>query len=109
MTAKRLLNERHIWTSISNNPSFISLFSTFQTNSHICFVMELAEQGDLFNFVLRRVKLSEQHAQFFMAQIVSGIAFLHENDVIYRDLKPEVNLTKNSIYFVLKKIHFRMF
>jgi serine/threonine protein kinase len=54
--------------------------------------MELAEQGDLFNFVLRRVKLSEQHAQFFMAQIVSGIAFLHENDIIYRDLKPEVKL-----------------
>jgi protein kinase A len=69
----------------------------FQTEKHMFFVMELADRGDLFRLVSAacirnhdKRGLDEPTAQFFMAEIVAGVAFLHEHDIIYRDLKPEV-------------------
>ncbi len=39
---------------------------------------------------LRRVqRFSDSHARFYASQIFEAISFLHNRNIIYRDLKPE--------------------
>ena len=40
--------------------------------------------------------LSEDHAKFYVAEIILAIKALHEKDVIYRDLRPETVLIDNE-------------
>lgn len=73
-----------------NHPSVVKLYDSFETNKHICFVMELCAGGDLFSYVKRRRRLSEQTAQYFFRQILEGLAYLHNaHRVIHRDIKLE--------------------
>ena len=49
----------------SNHQSVVRLYDSFETNKHICFVMELCAGGDLLTYVRKRRKLSEEVAKYF--------------------------------------------
>ncbi len=56
--------------------------------------MEFAIGGDLYYHLnrllqLRREAFSEERTRFYGAEIVSALGYLHENDIVYRDLKVE--------------------
>eukprot|EP00771_Trimastix_marina_P002635 gnl/Trimastix_PCT/3778.p1 GENE.gnl/Trimastix_PCT/3778~~gnl/Trimastix_PCT/3778.p1 ORF type:complete len:595 (-),score=111.67 gnl/Trimastix_PCT/3778:766-2427(-) len=51
--------------------------------------MELVPGGELFNFIIKRGKLSEDYARRFFQQIISGVEYCHKHTVVHRDLKPE--------------------
>lgn len=66
------------------NPLINSAFSCLQ--QHVCFVMEYAAGGDLMMHIHTDVFL-EPRAVFYAACVVLGLQYLHENKIIYRDLK----------------------
>lgn len=49
----------------SNHKSVVRLYDTFETNKHICFVMELCSGGDLLTYVRKRRNLKEDVAKYF--------------------------------------------
>ena len=51
--------------------------------------MELAEGGELFNFILKNKRLAEPLACKFFQQIINGVDYLHKQRIVHRDLKPE--------------------
>jgi len=51
--------------------------------------MDFLNGGELFFHLRKEVKFSERRACFYAAQMVEAIRCLHQNGVIYRDLKPE--------------------
>ena len=51
--------------------------------------MEYACGGELFDYIVRKDRLSEKEACRFYNQIVAGIEFLHSKGIAHRDLKPE--------------------
>ncbi|NXT89741.1 TSSK3 kinase, partial [Anhinga rufa] len=55
----------------------------------ICLVMELAEDGDIFDYVLHKGPLPEAHARALFHQLVEAIQYCHDCGVAHRDLKCE--------------------
>ncbi|XP_055516211.1 serine/threonine-protein kinase N2-like [Leucoraja erinacea] len=83
-----LMCEKRIFETVSSarHPFLVNLFACFQTPNHVCFVMEYAPGGDLMNHIHSNV-FSEPQARFYSACVILGLQFLHEEKIVYRDLK----------------------
>ncbi|XP_046649861.1 RAC serine/threonine-protein kinase-like [Daphnia pulicaria] len=73
----------------TNHPFLIALKYSFQTAERLCFVMEYVNGGELFFHLSRERIFSEDRTRFYGAEIVSALGYLHEQGIIYRDLKLE--------------------
>ncbi|GAB0091712.1 serine/threonine-protein kinase N [Sergentomyia squamirostris] len=83
-----LLSEKRIFevANAMRHPFLVNLFACFQTEQHVCFVMEYAAGGDLMMHIHTDV-FSEPRAVFYASCVVLGLQYLHESKIIYRDLK----------------------
>lgn len=82
------LTENRVLRS-TNHPFLTSLKYSFQTNDRLCFVMEYVNGGELFFHLSRERVFSEERTRFYGAEIISALAYLHSQGIIYRDLKLE--------------------
>ncbi|KAK5671498.1 serine/threonine protein kinase [Batrachochytrium dendrobatidis] len=87
--------ERDVLNRI-HHPFVIKLFYTFQDDHSLYFVLELAAHGDLLGYLKQVGRFEMDSARFYMAEVVCGVKFLHDNGVIHRDLKPENILLSKS-------------
>jgi serine/threonine protein kinase len=75
--------------------NIIKLYDVIETNDTICMIMEYAEGGELFNYVLEKKHLSEDESRRIFQQIIDAIYYLHQIGVCHRDLKLE-NILMNE-------------
>ena len=52
-------------------------------------IMEYAEGGELFNYIIDQGCLSEDESRSIFQQIIDAIYYLHQIGICHRDLKPE--------------------
>lgn len=71
----------------------------FETPSRIYMVLELADNGDLLEFINSKSYKSEEQIKLHFQQIVSGLSACHKQLIVHRDLKCENILldSKNNI------------
>ncbi|VDI69908.1 serine/threonine-protein kinase N2-like isoform X1 [Mytilus galloprovincialis] len=83
-----LMSEKRIFEVINSmrHPFLVNLFACFQTNEHVIFVMEYACGGDLMMHIHTDV-FSEPRTVFYAGCVVLGLQYLHEHNIVYRDLK----------------------
>ncbi|OUC41535.1 kinase domain protein, partial [Trichinella nativa] len=83
-----LMAEKRIFEIVnrSKHPFLINLYACFQTREHVCFVMEYAMGGDLMRHIHDDI-FTEERACFYAACVTLGLQYLHDNKIIYRDLK----------------------
>ena len=60
-----------------------------ETDKELFMIMENANGGELFDFIVRHTRLSEKQAAKLFAELIAGIEYLHKSGVCHRDLKPE--------------------
>ncbi|XP_051521356.1 serine/threonine-protein kinase N2-like isoform X1 [Myxocyprinus asiaticus] len=95
-----LMCEKRIFETINTSchPFLVNLYGCFQTPDHVCFVMEYSPGGDLMTHIHSSI-FSERQARFYTACVLLGLEFLHQNKIVYRDLKLD-NLLMDSDGFV---------
>ncbi|XP_065312667.1 RAC-beta serine/threonine-protein kinase-like isoform X2 [Gordionus sp. m RMFG-2023] len=73
----------------SNHPFLTQLKYSFQTPDKLCFVLECAIGGELYTHLSHDRTFTEERSRFYGAEITTAIGYLHEHDIVYRDLKLE--------------------
>ncbi|PWZ00365.1 Pkinase-domain-containing protein [Testicularia cyperi] len=95
--ARRALREvavlRHIGMC-DNVTALLDFDTAFIEFSEIYLVLS-ASEADLSQIIRSRQALSDAHLQYFMAQILRGVRYMHSAKIIHRDLKPG-NLLVNA-------------
>ncbi|KAK3605853.1 hypothetical protein CHS0354_017757 [Potamilus streckersoni] len=83
-----LMSEKRIFEVINamRHPFLVNLFACFQTDEHVIFVMEYACGGDLMMHIHSDV-FTEPRTVFYAGCVVLGLQYLHEHNIVYRDLK----------------------
>ena len=93
------------------HPNIVKLHHHFEIveKNHLFLVLEFCPGGDLHYYLQSKKdkKLDEQCAVRFLVQLAEGLEFLHNLNIIHRDIKPQnVLLTDRSDQPVLKLADF---
>ncbi|XP_037936852.1 cAMP-dependent protein kinase catalytic subunit 3 [Teleopsis dalmanni] len=81
-------NERNILREI-RHPFVISLEWSTKDDSCLYMIFEYVCGGELFTYLRNAGRFSSKTSNFYAAEIVSALQYLHSLQIVYRDLKPE--------------------
>lgn len=81
-------SEKNILQQIKH-PFIVTLRYAFQTKEKLYLILDFLSGGELFYHLKEDARFSEERSRFYAAEIGLAIGHLHQNDIIYRDLKPE--------------------
>ena len=88
--------------ALFNHPNVILVAEIFESTDRYYSVMEFCEGGELFNYIVKKRKLSEDESSFFYYQLINGLEYIHSLGIVHRDLKPEnLLLTKSHILKII--------
>jgi serine/threonine protein kinase len=85
---KHTMAENRILKSLQH-PFLVNLKYAFQTKERLYMVIDYLNGGELFYHLTQDDIFSEERARFYAAEVVLALGYLHDNGILYRDLKPE--------------------
>ncbi|CCF50183.1 hypothetical protein NDA10_007735 [Ustilago hordei] len=81
--------EKEALSRMIRHPGVVTLFWTFQDRESLYFVLELANNGELLNFIRKHGSFDLTSARYYAAQLADTIDAMHRAGVAHRDVKPE--------------------
>ncbi|XP_026062204.1 serine/threonine-protein kinase BRSK2 isoform X2 [Carassius auratus] len=81
------------------HPHVLKLHDVYENNKYLYLVLEHVSGGELFDYLVKKGRLTPKEARKFFKQIISALDFCHSHSICHRDLKPENLLLdeKNNI------------
>ncbi|KAF5918833.1 hypothetical protein HPG69_005873 [Diceros bicornis minor] len=95
-SAVKLLEREVNILKIVKHEHIIHLEQVFETPKKMYLVMELCEDGELKEILDRKGHFSENETRWIIQSLASAIAYLHNKDIVHRDLKLENIMVKSS-------------
>ena len=94
---KFLPREEETLNEMSHHDNIVTIHDVVKTAEKICFVMDLAENGNLLDYINSKKRLSERTARMFFRDLVTAVAACHKRKIVHRDIKCE-NLLLDANY-----------
>jgi serine/threonine protein kinase len=71
-----------------DHPNIVQLFAFFSDENSIYLVMELCFSGNLYTHLRKESILPEYQIKPIIKQVCHALEYMHDNDILHRDLKP---------------------
>ena len=85
----QIQHERDILVRIKH-PFLVKLKYAFQSCKRFFLVMAYVQGGEMLGYIKRESKKTKEiHTKFYAAQIALALKYLHDQGIVYGDLKPE--------------------
>ena len=85
---KSIKNEKE-FLSILHHPFLVNMMCSFQDYDNLYLVMDLLTGGDLRYHICHKKVFNEDQTKFFVSCVLTGLEYIHKNNIIHRDIKPE--------------------
>lgn len=72
-----------------HHPGVVNIFDILKDNFNYYIMLEFCPNGELFQFIVDRTKLTEDESKPLIIQLLDTLHFIHQMNVAHRDLKPE--------------------
>ena len=69
--------------------NIVKYYGQFETSNQLFIKMEYLKYGTLEKWLKENKTISEEKASLIIKEVLSAIAYLHQNQICHRDLKPE--------------------
>jgi serine/threonine protein kinase len=67
----------------------VQLYAVFVEDGDLYLLMELCYSGTLYNSLRAEGRFSEDRIRTMVKQVCYAVEFMHDNDILHRDLKPQ--------------------
>ncbi|KAJ7108640.1 hypothetical protein C8R44DRAFT_294557 [Mycena epipterygia] len=71
------------------HPNIVRLYDVYETDKFFGIILEYASGGELFDHILAHRYLRERDASKLFSQLISGVWYMHQKNIVHRDLKLE--------------------
>ena len=96
-----IFKENQIITKF-NHINVIYVFQILEDEKNYYIIMEYCKHGELFDYIVKNEKLSEEESSIFFYQLINGMEHIHSKGIAHRDLKPEnLLLAENNILKII--------
>lgn len=97
-----VINEKLIMLHL-HHPFIVQLRASFQDESYLYLLQDFCQGGELFSLLHKEtpICLPEESCRFYVACIADALWYMHCQDIVYRDLKPENVMLNHKGYPIL--------
>lgn len=102
---------RHVKDEINilkqaNYPFIVRYYSGFQDTSNVYLLLEYIQGGELFSYLRDEGKFDLTRTRLYSGEILLALRFLHQQRIVYRDLKPENLLVRKDGHVIITDFGF---
>lgn len=72
-----------------NHPHIVQIKQVYETPKQTFMIMEICDGGELHDILAERKRFNEADAKIVIKRLSEACAYLHQNDIVHRDLKLE--------------------
>eukprot|EP00118_Oscarella_pearsei_P008022 m.40368 g.40368 ORF g.40368 m.40368 type:complete len:250 (+) comp32960_c0_seq5:203-952(+) len=87
--AMRLLERELLILTLVEHPHIIRLEEVLETSKKMFLVLEFCQGGELQDLFRARGHFSEEEVRIIIRRLTDAVAYMHQHDMVHRDLKLE--------------------
>lgn len=97
----KINREIDVLKKLGKHKHIVRLYQVIKTKRYFMLVTEYCPNGELYDYLVAKGRLSESLSCDYFLQILSAVEYLHNHNIVHRDLKAE-NLLLSDDYRTIK-------